>query len=67
MNDDQLFMTDERHHGKGGKLYSIDLNQLDFSNPAKKFKSNWSKRIVYNFFNNPKVKYKRIMKREAVQ
>jgi hypothetical protein len=67
VNDHQLFMTDERHYGKGGKLYSLDLNHLDFSRPTKKFKSSWSKKAVYNFYNNPKVKYKKIMMKEAAQ
>lgn len=66
-NDDMLFMTDERHFLKGGKLYLIDLNQLDFSQPAKKFKSQFCKRAIYNLVNNPKVKYRKIMNREAAQ
>jgi len=66
-NNHQLFMTDERHHGRGGRLYSIDLKTLDFSQPTKKLNSSWSKKAVYNFFNNPKVKYRKIIKREAVQ
>ncbi|HYV92304.1 MAG TPA: hypothetical protein VE978_10990 [Chitinophagales bacterium] len=66
-NDHELFMTDERHFGKGGKLYKIDLNQLDFSRSTSKYKKQHFKRAIYNAFNNPKAKYKRIMKREAAQ
>ena len=49
------------------QTYSIDLNHLDFSQPTKKFKSSWSKKAVYDFYNNPKVKYKKIMRREAAR
>jgi hypothetical protein len=60
-------MTDERRLGKGGKLYKIDLNQLYFSQPTSKYSKQPLKRAIYNAFNNPKAKYKRIMKREAAQ
>ena len=66
-NDHELFITDERYVGKGGKLYKIDLNQLDFSQPTKKFKSQFCKRAIYNLVNNPRAKYRKIMSREAAQ
>lgn len=66
-NDHELFITDERRLGKGGKLYKIDLNELNFSQPTKKFKSQFCKRAIYNALNNPKARYRKIMKREAVQ
>jgi hypothetical protein len=67
VNDHELFMTDERHFGKGGKLYKIDLNQLDFSKPNSNYIKPGFKRTIYNAYNNPKKHYKKIMKREAAQ
>ncbi|MEO5673087.1 MAG: hypothetical protein ABIQ74_00435 [Chitinophagales bacterium] len=61
-NDRELFITDERHYGKGGKLYKVELAHLDLSQPAKKIRSCFSKRVVYNFFNNPRTAYKKLMR-----
>ncbi|MCY7410288.1 MAG: hypothetical protein LH473_08450 [Chitinophagales bacterium] len=65
-NDHELLISDERRFGKGGKLYKIDLNQLNFSQPMKKSQYQFNKRMIYNLFNNTKVKYKKIM-RESPQ
>jgi hypothetical protein len=65
-NDHELFVTDEKHYGRGGKLYKIDLKKLDFSKPAKKFKISFCKKVIYNFYNNPKVRYKKIMKQISI-
>lgn len=61
-NDRELFITDERHYGKGGKLYKVELAHPDLSQPAKKFRSYFSKRVIYNFFNNPRRTYKKLMR-----
>jgi hypothetical protein len=61
-----LFMTDEHHYGKGGRLYKINFDQLDFSKSLR-YKKQILKRAIYNTFNHPEKKYKKIMKRGAVQ
>jgi hypothetical protein len=66
-NEQDLFITDEKHFGKGGKLYKIDWNTLDFSKPSPNYRSPFFKRGLYNLFNNPKVQYRKVMRKEAAQ
>jgi hypothetical protein len=62
-----LMITDERHFGRGGKLYSVDLRQLNFAESSTKYRRPFLKHMIYNYFNNPKVTYRKIMEREASQ
>jgi hypothetical protein len=53
---------------KGGKLYKIGLNRLDFSHPNDESKIPFFKKVAYDLVNNPKAKYKKIeRKQKSVQ
>jgi len=67
VNEHELFMSDECHFGKGGKLYRIDLNRLDFSHPNSNYIKPGFKRTIYDAFNNPKKHYRKIMRQEAAR
>ncbi len=62
INDDKIFLSDERHFGKGGKLYSIDLNHLKRTS----LHTSILKKMIYNAFNNPKRAYRRQMKKMII-
>lgn len=63
----ELLITDERRFGKGGKLYSVDLDRLDFTPTALVYRKQSCKQARYKAFNNPKRSYNKIMKQEAAR
>lgn len=66
-SNQELLVTDERRFGKGGKLYSVDLDRLDFTPTALVYRKQSCKQARYNAFNNPKRSYNKIMKQEAAR
>jgi hypothetical protein len=58
----KLFIADEKRFVTGGKIYALDLNLPNGSSKDGKRKRYIIKKIVYNLMNNPKRKYKEIMR-----
>ena len=63
---DLLWIADERRYIFGGNVYKIYLDQLNFSESTLKYKKQNLKRVLYNAFNNPKAKYKRIIRNNYI-
>ncbi|MBA2422918.1 MAG: hypothetical protein H0V61_06800, partial [Chitinophagales bacterium] len=63
----QLFIADEKRFVTGGKIYALDLNLLSSSFKDGNRKKSIIKKAVYNLVNNPKRKYKEIMRSVSPQ